>query len=66
MVVGRAGSIRSQIRHRRETPSRGLGRWRLRAAKSFPDVAGSGDKQAEAKLCCVEIDKVAVAFGPPT
>jgi hypothetical protein len=31
-----------------------------------PDVAGSGDKQASAKLCCVEIDEVAVAFGPPT
>ena len=28
-------------------------------------VAGSGDKQASAKLCCVEIDEVAVAFGPP-
>jgi hypothetical protein len=38
----------------------------LRAAKSYPDVAGSGDKQAKAKLCCVEIDEVAVAFGPPT
>jgi hypothetical protein len=29
-------------------------------------VGGSGDKQASAKLCCVEIDEVAVAFGPPT
>ncbi len=28
-------------------------------------VAGSGDKQAKAKLCRVEIDEVAVAFGPP-
>jgi hypothetical protein len=28
--------------------------------------AGSGDEQASAKLCCVEIDEVAVAFGPPT
>jgi hypothetical protein len=37
----------------------------LRAAKSYPDVAGSGDKQAKAKLCCVEIDEVTVAFGPP-
>ena len=31
----------------------------------YPDVAGSGDKQAKAKLCCVEIDELAVAFGPP-
>jgi hypothetical protein len=38
----------------------------LRAAKSYPDVAGSGDKQAKAELCRVEIDEVAVAFGPPT
>jgi hypothetical protein len=29
-------------------------------------VAGSGDKQAKAKLCRVEIDEVAVAFSPPT
>src|SRR5580658_10383103 len=28
-------------------------------------MAGSGDKQAQAKLCRVEIGKVAVAFGPP-
>jgi hypothetical protein len=27
---------------------------------------GSGDKQASAKLCCVEIEEVAVAFGPPS
>jgi hypothetical protein len=27
---------------------------------------GSGDEQAKAKLCCVEIDETAVAFGPPT
>jgi hypothetical protein len=35
-------------------------------SESYPGVAGSGDKQAKAKLCCVEIDEVAVAFGPPT
>jgi hypothetical protein len=35
-------------------------------AKSYLDVAGSGDKQAKAKLCRVEIDEVAVAFSPPT
>ncbi|HEY6605287.1 MAG TPA: hypothetical protein VIZ44_03000, partial [Gaiellaceae bacterium] len=29
-------------------------------------MAGSGDKQAKAKLCCLEIEEVAVAFGPPT
>ena len=29
-------------------------------------MAGSGDKQASAKLCHLEIDEVAVAFGPPT
>ncbi len=28
-------------------------------------MAGSGDKQAKAKLCSAEIDEVAVAFGPP-
>ncbi len=46
--------------------SRCLERPWLRAARSYPDVAGSGDEQASAKLCCVEIDEVAVAFGPPT
>jgi hypothetical protein len=29
-------------------------------------VAGSGDMQASAKPCFVEIDQIAVAFGPPT
>lgn len=29
-------------------------------------AAGSGDKQAKAKLCCIEIDEVAVAVCPPT
>src|SRR6266705_5687063 len=29
-------------------------------------VTGSGDKQAKAKLCRLEIDEVAVTFGPPT
>src|SRR5580658_11081547 len=28
-------------------------------------LAGSGNKQATVKLCCVEIGEVAVAFGPP-
>ena len=37
----------------------------LRAAKWCPAVAGSGDQQAKAELCCIEIDEVAVAFGPP-
>jgi hypothetical protein len=37
-----------------------------RAAKSCPGAAGSGDKQAKAKLCRIEIDEVAVAFCPPT
>ncbi len=27
--------------------------------------SGSGDKEAKAKLCCVETGEVAVAFGPP-
>lgn len=31
-----------------------------------PRHAGSGDKQSKAKFCRVEIDKIAVAFGPPT
>jgi hypothetical protein len=26
---------------------------------------GSGYEQAKAKLCCIESDEVAVAFGPP-
>jgi hypothetical protein len=38
----------------------------LRAAKWYPAVPGSGDKQAKAKLCRLEIDEVAVAFGPST
>src|ERR1022692_238885 len=38
----------------------------FRAAKWYPAVAGSGDKQASAKLCRLEIDEVAVAFSPPT
>jgi hypothetical protein len=29
-------------------------------------LAGSGDKKAQSQLCRVEIDEVAVAFGPPT
>jgi hypothetical protein len=36
------------------------------ASKRYPDVAVSDDEQTSAKLCCVEIDEVAVAFGPPT
>jgi len=31
-----------------------------------PSCGGSGDKQASAKFCRLEIDEVAVAFGPPT
>src|SRR5947209_7178898 len=31
-----------------------------------PAVAGSGDKQAKAKLCRFEIEEVAVAFDPST
>jgi hypothetical protein len=38
----------------------------LRAATSYPDMAGSGDKQAKAELCCIEVDEIAVAFCPPT
>ena len=34
-------------------------------AKWYQAVAGSGDKQAKAKLCRLEIEEVAVAFGPP-
>jgi hypothetical protein len=36
------------------------------AVKSYPDVAGSGDVQAKAKLCYIEIDEAAVTFCPPT
>jgi hypothetical protein len=32
----------------------------------FALLAGSGEEQASAKLCRVEFDEVAVAFGPPT
>jgi len=35
------------------------------ATTPFWGAAGSGYKQAEAKLGCVESDDVAVAFGPP-
>src|SRR5438105_15953159 len=38
----------------------------VRAAICTQSAAGSGDKQAKAKLCRREIDEVAVAFGPPT
>ena len=34
-------------------------------SRSYQMWRGSGDEQAKAKLCCVEIDEVAVAFGPP-
>jgi hypothetical protein len=34
--------------------------------KWYQAVAGSGDKQAKAKLCRLEIEEVAVAFGPST
>ena len=36
------------------------------AANVFALLAGSGEEQASAKLCRVEFDEVAVAFGPPT
>jgi len=36
------------------------------AAKVFALPVGSGEEQASAKLCRVEFDEVAVAFGPPT
>jgi hypothetical protein len=29
-------------------------------------LSNSGDKQSMTKVCRVEIDKIAVAFGPPT
>src|SRR5438445_7253424 len=38
----------------------------VRAATCTQSAEGSGDKQAEAKLCRLEIDEVAVTFGPPT
>jgi hypothetical protein len=28
-------------------------------------TGSGGDKQASAKLCCVEIEEIAVALGPP-
>jgi hypothetical protein len=43
--------------------------WRLPEhwrSEVVPAWAGSGDKEASAKLCRLEIDEVAVAFGPPT
>ena len=36
------------------------------ATKYLAERLGLGDKQAKAKLCRVEIEEVAVAFGPPT
>src|SRR5712692_7580939 len=38
----------------------------VRAATCTQSAAGSGDKHAKAKLCRLEIDEVAVTFGPPT
>src|SRR5438105_11076587 len=38
----------------------------VRAATCTQSAAGSGDEQAKAKLCHLEIDEVAVTFGPPT
>ena len=43
----------------------GSNSYEIAGSNSYEDVAGSGDKQAQAKLCHVEIDDVAVAFGPP-
>ena len=45
------------------------GNWNLIPPDRFADAPvgpGSGDKQAEAELCLLETDKVAVTFGPPT
>jgi hypothetical protein len=47
-------------------------RWSTATSPDTPNgsgcstVVGSDDKQPKAKLCCVEIDEIAVAFGPPT
>src|SRR5438552_16312578 len=38
----------------------------VRAATCTQSAAGSGDEQAKAKVCRLEIDEVAVTFGPPT
>jgi hypothetical protein len=46
--------------------ARAVGITRRLMIKPYPVVAGSGDEQAKAKLCCVEIDEVVVAFDPPT
>jgi len=37
----------------------------LRVRVPRDQESGSGDKQATFKLCSVEIEEVAVAFGPP-
>src|SRR5215831_9188246 len=34
--------------------------------RAVPGVTASGDKEAKAKLCRLEIEEAAVAFGPPT
>src|SRR5436190_11822161 len=51
----------------RPYPSEGVAARRPNLRLQYRSLwAGSGDKQAKAKLCRVEIDEVAVAFGPPT
>ena len=49
----------------RREPRRGPGTTVASGSEACPAVPGSGDKQAKAKVCSVEIDEVAVAFGPP-
>ena len=53
-----------------DRPRRGSRPGRLLAAASGAlrsgDPAGSGDEQAGAELGFLEIDELAVAFGPPT
>jgi hypothetical protein len=49
-----------EVRNRQVTfPNTGPAKW-------YQAVAGSGDKQAKANLCRLEIEEVTVAFEPPT
>ena len=55
-----------ELRTEQGSPGRGtLACPRVRECTLSEVTASSGDKQAKAKICSVQIDEVAVAFSPP-
>jgi hypothetical protein len=80
--LGGSRGVRGQVRSRRDADQRCgmyLEGWRWSRLpvqgrrhhtttheQAVPACGGSGDEQAKAKLCRVEIDEVVVAFDPPT